>query len=182
VRQRPLARGREQPLGGELLLELLQRQRLGAEPGRLREVDVELEPSVALVDAEPAAHAHRHPGIEAELHPLHVGPPHHRLDHRALVAQLEVHVTADRARHLHHLAFDPDDADPAVERAGREPDQLHDRHRSISRGARRGGGVLGHGASYRFAMLAVPPPDRGRFLPAAKRPLRAGRAAPSGAG
>ncbi len=54
------------PSAASLLLELLERERLGAGPRGLREVGVELHLAVALVDPEPPAHAQPLAGLDAK--------------------------------------------------------------------------------------------------------------------
>ena len=68
--------GANRPSAASFCLELLERERLGAEPRRLREVGVELHLAVALVDPEPAAHPQPLAGLDLELAGASASRPH----------------------------------------------------------------------------------------------------------
>ena len=138
-RQRPLLLGREHALGRELLLELLERERLGAEPRGLREVGVELHLAVAVVDAEPAAHAQALARLDlGTACRVEVAAPHHRRQApRRDRAARSRDVRSAGLRHLRHLALEPQQAQP-VERCG--PPAARRRRRRSGRSRLRTGG------------------------------------------
>ena len=111
ARERALALGREQPLGGELRLEALDGLEQGPAAGGLQAIGDELQPAARGPERRLAAQAEpRAVDAERAHSRRHVRAVHHDVDRRlfALVLQAEIEVTARRGASAGDFALDPD--------------------------------------------------------------------------
>jgi hypothetical protein len=88
-----LPRRREQPLAGQLLLELLEREREGPGPGRLEGGDRQLELAALLINGQPAPAAHAQPVGDLQPQAARLAREHHAIDLRLAVLEAEVEVS-----------------------------------------------------------------------------------------
>ncbi len=115
ARQRPLALGREQPLGGQLLLELLEGQLQRAQPLRLQQLHQQLVFAAGLVDVDAAARQHRQAVLRLEF-PVAVGGAEGHAAHLGvLLLQGEVVMAAGRQLQAGDFARHPDFLERAIE-------------------------------------------------------------------
>src|SRR5581483_3427508 len=126
LRQRPLARRIEQPLGGELALEQLERDLLLPEPGRLERVHHHLEAAALGIDRELAARAHLEPVGEPELEQRRFAPEQHARELPVGVLEREVDVTRLRRLEVGQFPVDHHRAIARLERARGVTNQLAD--------------------------------------------------------
>ena len=107
-RQRPLARGVEQPFGLQPLLQLIEGELQRAEPLRLEVLADELIFALGLVDRDAAARDDVQAVVRLELQVAQRRAEHHALDLRAGVLQREVQVAGVPDAAVRELALDPD--------------------------------------------------------------------------
>ena len=129
-RQRPLPLGGEEPLGGELLLQPLERGEVRAEPVALDRERAQVEVAALLVQLRPTVDVHALAVAEAEPQPVELPARHLHREARAVLGILEREEHGRPAllsAQLGHLALDPDGRQPLeprgdalVERADRE--------------------------------------------------------------
>ena len=149
ARQRPLPLRREQPLGGELLLQPLERREVLAEPEALDRERPQPQLAARLEQLRPTVDVHPLAVAEVEPQPVELPARHQRREDRPVARVLEREedaLPALLAPQLADLALDPDRrqplqprADAAVERRDREdpPVAVLDRL-DLHRGNRRG--------------------------------------------
>ena len=147
-RQRALARGVEEALLLELLLQLLEGLLQRALAERLEQLHRQLVLAARRVDAELSAREHLHSVARPEAHQPGVGLPDHRAQLRLLVLQREVPVAGRRELEVRDLAFDPDVQELGLEHALDPLGELGDGERAPAARLRlrrgrlaRGGGV-----------------------------------------
>ena len=92
IRERQLAMGIEQALGGERAFPLLEQRHEGADAGRLEIVDDDLVGRFVGIGGDPAFDYDLEPLLRLELEPLKGAPPDERVDDGVLVLELEVAV------------------------------------------------------------------------------------------
>ncbi len=147
--QRPLARLLEQALGGELLLELLERELQRAQPMRLHVLADELILALRVVDADAAAHDDVQSVFGLELQIAQRRPEHDALDLRAAVLEREVEMAGRPHLRVRQLALDPDFRKRGFEHLAERGRELADRedlaHRRCE--ARRVGSAAGFAGS-----------------------------------
>ncbi|MCZ7685100.1 MAG: hypothetical protein M5U28_42550 [Sandaracinaceae bacterium] len=127
ARERPLALAREEPLGGELLLQLLELGGAVALARRERHAHEELEGAPRLVERERAQHPHALALDHLRACEARVATEHHRAQLRLLrsVGEREVEVARRGARDLGQLALHPHLA-PALHLEAHAPVELGD--------------------------------------------------------
>ena len=111
-RERPLALGGEEPLAGQLGLELLEGELQLADALGLHLRDDELQGAAARVDLQLAAHQHRQTVLQLEAQAVGEARPHRAVEHPVAVLELEVAVPGAGDLDARHLAPHPDLAEP----------------------------------------------------------------------
>ena len=150
-----LARGLEQSLACELLLQLLEPPAQRAFAGLLQVLDDQLEFAARLVQAHAAAREHRMPSRGGKRTQHDCAAEHRAADLRAVVLEREIPVAGGGAREIRDLALDPERAagparaacGPRVQARGedsRNRQYVPCRRRALGRGSRTPGSV-GHG-------------------------------------
>ena len=128
-RERPLPLRREQPLGGQLRLELLELDREVPHPAGLDRVDVQLQRALRLVHVDAPVRDDAKPGLGLERRANAFVPEPDALELGAVVLQREVGVAGARDRDPADLALDPQVPQLVVRADGRG-----DRPRSLADG------------------------------------------------
>ena len=116
ARQGPLARGGEQALGGQLLLELLEGQLQRAEALRFERFHHKLVFAARFVDVDAAARQHRQPVARLELPVAVRGAEGHAAQLRVAILEGEIVVAAGGQFDPGDLAGNPDIPELRVER------------------------------------------------------------------
>ena len=127
ARQGPLALGREQALGGQLLLELLESQLQRAQPLGLERLHQQLVFAARLVDVDAAARQHRQAVLRLEFPVAVRGAESHALHLGVAFLEGEVVVAAGGQLQAGDLAGDPDILEALVERRADGRVQFGDR-------------------------------------------------------
>ena len=115
ARQRPLALGREEPLGGELALQPLERGEVVAEPEALDRERAQAEVAARFEQLRPAVDVDALAVREVEPERVELPARHRHAEARAVVRVLEREedaLPALLAAQLGHLALDPDRRQP----------------------------------------------------------------------
>ncbi|CAG9211942.1 hypothetical protein BVI1335_2250002 [Burkholderia vietnamiensis] len=119
--QRPLALGREQPLGLELRLQAQERLVQAPLPGAPHGLDVELHLAARLVHRDDRAHLDAIALARREFRILRPAAKHHAAHLRLLVLDREIPVPARGAREVRHFARDPQQRKRALEHRRNRP-------------------------------------------------------------
>ena len=123
-RQGPLARGREQPGGLQLLLELLEGDRQGAGALRLDLEHRHLKAAAPLVDGQATAEPHRHSVLDLKTETARLARIHHTVQGRLIILEAEVEMPRARALESRDLSFHADLRESALQREPSGSDQL----------------------------------------------------------
>ena len=114
-RQRPLPLGREQPLGGELLLQPLERREVRAEPEALDRERAQVEVAALLVQLRPPVDVHALAVAQVEPQPVELPARHLHREARAVLGILQREEDRRPALlppQLGDLALDPERRQP----------------------------------------------------------------------